>query len=87
MQPEEQGEGERRRSPKGGTQWANLRSFPILSPVALMPILKGEEQRTWRVGAASQHSFLTHVYILYSFFFQKQLKAVIEQLGSLPQYL
>lgn len=70
MQPEERGVGWGgwcRRSPKGGTQWANLRSFPILPAVALMPILKGEEQRTRRVGAASQHSFLTHVYIFIPF--------------------
>lgn len=85
MQPEEQGGGGRRGSPKAGTQWAGLRSFPILPPVALTPILKGEEQRTQRVGAASQHSLLTMCTYLCPFSLQKQRKAAIEKLGSLPQ--
>lgn len=72
------------------TQWANFTFFSILPMVVLMPILEGEEWRTRSVGAAPNLSavvyFLPICVHVYLFYFQKQIKSVIEQLRSLLQY-
>lgn len=62
--------------------------FP--SHFILVPIPKEEEQRIGSVGATPNLSAVIHslpicMYYLCLFYFQKQPKAVIEQLGPLSQ--